>query len=221
MSETCLAGVARSRALTRRPVSVGVNSPGRDGVGHAVSARSEMPALTIQGMTAWADGRGIVKFPDGRRIRGRGLRQPLPSGQVPEFAVYLLARDPGPFDWEHRWVRWSDFRTPACTTAAICALRDAYERSPMERVEIACRGGVGRTGTALAAIAVLSGVPRAEAVAWVRREYNERAAETPRQRRWILEVEGLVNNSTPPRLDRSRAAEPPSRRSGSGLSPSA
>ncbi len=102
--------------------------------------------------------------------------------------MYLLARSPGPFAWEQRWVRWPDFRTPASTNDAISALREAYERSARERVEIACGGGVGRTGTALAAIAALAGVPRAEAVTWVRRRYNKRAAETPWQRQWVLEV---------------------------------
>jgi protein-tyrosine phosphatase len=136
----------------------------------------------------WADGPGIVEFPDGRRIRGRGLRQPLPDGQEPDFGVYLLARSPPPFEWQQRWVRWPDFRTPASTNEAISALQEAYERSAMERVEIACGGGVGRTGTALAGIAVLAGVPRTEAVAWVRRRYNKRAVETPWQRRWVLEV---------------------------------
>jgi protein-tyrosine phosphatase len=136
----------------------------------------------------WADGPGIVEFPDGRRIRGRGLRQPQPDGQEPDFGVYLLARSPPPFEWQQRWVRWPDFRTPASTNEAISALQEAYERSAMERVEIACGGGVGRTGTALAGMAVLAGVPRTEAVAWVRRRYNKRAVETPWQRRWVLEV---------------------------------
>jgi protein-tyrosine phosphatase len=87
-------------------------------------------------------------------------------------------------------VRWPDFRTPASTDAAISALREAYERSATQRVEIACGGGVGRTGTALAAIAVLAGVPGADAVAWVRRRYNRRAVETPWQRRWVLGIDG-------------------------------
>jgi protein-tyrosine phosphatase len=144
------------------------------------------------GMTGWADGPGIVETPDGRRIRGRGLRRPLPAGERPEFGVYLLGRDPGRFDWEHRWVRWPDFRTPASTSDAISALREAYERAATERVEIACRGGVGRTGTALAGIAVLAGVPAPEAVAWVRRRYDEHAAETPWQRRWVLRLDGSL-----------------------------
>jgi len=86
-------------------------------------------------------------------------------------------------------VRWPDFRIPTSTDDAIAALAEAYRRSASERVELACGGGVGRTGTALAAIAVLAGVPRAEAVAWVRRRYNGRAVETPWQRRWVLKVD--------------------------------
>ena len=112
----------------------------------------------------------------------------MPVGPVPEFGVYLVARDPGPFDWEHRWVSWRDFRTPTSTSVAMEALEEAYRRSATQRVELACGGGVGRTGTALAAIAVLSGVPRADAVAWVRARYDKRAVETPWQRRWVLEM---------------------------------
>ena len=140
-------------------------------------------------MSRWGEGPGVVELPDGRRIRGRGLRKPLPVGEVPEFGVYLLGRDPGPFEWEHRWVRWPDFRTPAPGSDAVPALREAYERSATERVEIACGGGVGRTGTALAAIGVLAGIPRREAVAWVRQAYDKRAVETPWQRRWALKMD--------------------------------
>jgi protein-tyrosine phosphatase len=53
------------------------------------------------------------------------------------------------------------------------------------RVEIACGGGRGRTGTALACLAVLDGVPPAEAVAYVRAHYDRRAVETPWQRNYV------------------------------------
>ena len=134
-------------------------------------------------------GPGVVELPDGRRIRGRSLRQPPAEGQEPAFGVYLRGQDPGPFAWEHRWVRWPDFRVPPSTDTAVGALREAYERAASERVEVACRGGVGRTGTALAVIAILSGVPPAEAVAWVRQRYHPRAVETPRQRRWVVRTD--------------------------------
>lgn len=151
---------------------------------HAPEAASYDAAVV-----GWADGPGVVVLPDGRRIRGRGLRHPHPGDAVPQLGVYLLARDPGPFDWDHRWVRWPDFRTPASTSDAIATLVEAYERSATERIEIACGGGFGRTGTALAAIAVLAGVPRDDAVAWVRGRYDPRAVDTPWQRRWVRRLE--------------------------------
>lgn len=148
-------------------------------------------------VTGWPDGPGVVGLPGGRRIRGRGLRHPLPPGPAPDFGVYLLGHDPGAFGWEHRWIRWPDFRLPASSTEAVGALREAFERSAAERVEVACGGGVGRTGTALAVLAVLAGVPRAEAVAWVRGAYHRRAVETPWQRRWVRTV-SLGPGSPPP-----------------------
>lgn len=63
-------------------------------------------------------------------------------------------------------------------------LREAWERAATERVEIACGGGYGRTGTALACPAVLDGLRGAEAVAYVREYYARRAVETPWQRRY-------------------------------------
>lgn len=67
------------------------------------------------------------------------------------------------------------------------AFREAWERSAGERVEVACWGGVGRTGTALACLAILDGVPAAEAVAFVREQYRPRAVETPWQRRFVTQ----------------------------------
>jgi hypothetical protein len=133
----------------------------------------------------WPDGPGVVALPDGRRVRARGLRHGPAPDPAPELGVYLLGHPPGATPWEARWIRWPDFRLPADREAALATLREAHERAATERVEIACGGGVGRTGTALAALAVLSGVAPAEAVPWVRRSYHRRAVETPWQRRWV------------------------------------
>ncbi|MFF4244579.1 protein phosphatase [Streptomyces sp. NPDC001822] len=127
-----------------------------------------------------------MALPSGRLVRGRGLRRPLPQGPPPAFAVLLLGGPPPPVAWESRWVRWPDFRLPSDRRAARAALEEAWARAGAERVEVACGGGRGRTGTALACLAVLDGVPAADAVAFVRRAYHPRAVETPWQRRFVL-----------------------------------
>ncbi|WP_336320445.1 protein phosphatase [Streptomyces lavendofoliae] len=128
---------------------------------------------------------GVLRLPSGRLVRGRGLRRPPPPGPAPDFAVYLLGKRPSGVPWEARWVRWPDFRLPADAVDARAALCDAWERAAAERVEIACGGGRGRTGTALACLAVLDGVPSDEAVEFVRRNYDRRAVETPWQKRFV------------------------------------
>ncbi len=134
----------------------------------------------------WDDGApGVLVLPSGRRVRGRGLREPLPPGPLPGFGVYLLGRPPGNLGWQSRWVRWPDFRLPASPEDLRQALTEALDRSATERVELACGGGTGRTGTALACLAVLDGVPAADAVAFVRRAYRPRAVETRRQARFV------------------------------------
>ncbi|MFB9187069.1 protein-tyrosine phosphatase family protein [Dactylosporangium sucinum] len=131
------------------------------------------------------DGAGVVRLPSGKLIRGRGLRRPVPEGAVPAFGLYLLGKTPPAVDWPSRWLRWPDFRLPADRVDAADAFRELLERAATERVEVACAGGQGRTGTALACVAILDGVPAADAVAWVRRHYSAHAVETPWQRRYV------------------------------------
>ncbi|WP_322781195.1 protein-tyrosine phosphatase family protein [Frankia sp. Cas4] len=128
---------------------------------------------------------GVLRLPSGRIVRGRGLRVPLPAGPVPTFALHLLGQEAPPVVWESRWLRWPDFWLPSDRTATVDALREAWIRAEAERVEVACAGGYGRTGTALACLAVLDGVPAREAVAYVRERYSPRAVETPWQRRFV------------------------------------
>lgn len=128
---------------------------------------------------------GVLQLPSGRLLRGRGLRRPLPAGSTPAYAVYLLGRQPPEVPWEHRWLRWPDFRLPSSHAQARALLGEAWERAAVERVEIACGGGRGRTGTALACLAVLDGVPADRAADFVRRDYDHRAVETPWQKRYV------------------------------------
>jgi hypothetical protein len=142
---------------------------------------------------------GAITLPDGTAVRGRGRREPLPEGPLPQFGLYL-GRPPDPArrlivpgrseswrpDWPAEWIDWPDFRTPRDERRAAELIGDAYRRALAgERVEVACGGGVGRTGTVIACLAVLAGHPAADAVGWTRRNYRRRAVETPGQRRWI------------------------------------
>jgi hypothetical protein len=136
--------------------------------------------------------RGATRLPDGTLVRGRSLRHPLPDGPVPDYGLYLAGRawrrrgrrwEPG---WEADWIVWPDLRTPADPGRAARAIVEAFRRARAGgRVEVACGGGRGRTGTVLACMAVLAGVPAADAVVWVRANYQARAVETRRQQAWV------------------------------------
>jgi protein-tyrosine phosphatase len=113
----------------------------------------------------------------------------MPDGPTPEFGLYLGSRRlqaKQDFAWAHEWIDWPDFLLPRDSRLAIDRIRDLHQRAHGgQRVEVACGGGVGRTGTVMASLAVLAGVPATDAVAWVRANYHHRAVETPWQRRWI------------------------------------
>ncbi|MCC3762851.1 protein phosphatase [Glycomyces sp. TRM65418] len=128
---------------------------------------------------------GVLRLPSGRLVRGRALARPLPEGPDPDFALHLLGHEPPEVPWASRWILWPDFRLPNDKPAFGEALREAWDRAETERVEFACYGGHGRTGTALACLAVLDGVPAREAVAYVREHYAKRAVETPWQSRFV------------------------------------
>ena len=133
---------------------------------------------------AWADEPGVVRLPGGALVRGRRLGDPASSA---DFAL-VLAAGPVPA-WPHRRLRWPDFWVPLDRDDALDALREVRRRALAgERVEVICRGGTGRTGTALAALAVLDGLSPEDTLAWVRREYHRRAVETPWQRGWLRRV---------------------------------
>jgi len=140
--------------------------------------------------------RGAIALPDGTLIRGRGRSQPLPEGPQPEFGLYpgkspdRTLRLPGRPRWRPvwpaEWVDWPDFGTPRDDAAAAAAIEHAYLRAKAgHRVEVACGGGTGRTGTVLACMAILARHPAADALTWTRQNYRPRAVETAGQRRWI------------------------------------
>ena len=99
---------------------------------------------------------------------------------APSFGLYLDERWAPP--WPHDHLDWPDFGVPDDLDALRRALTDLLVRARQgERVEVGCLGGHGRTGTALACLAVLTGTPAHDAVAWVRANYCDKAVETDAQ----------------------------------------
>ena len=133
---------------------------------------------------------GATRFPDGCRVRGRGLGHPAPEG-IPDYGLYLgerklRAQHDGSLTWAHDWLDWPDFRLPRNRDLAILRIHTLHKRAlDGKLVEVACRGGKGRTGTVMACLAILAGVPAAEAVTWARSHYHPHAVETPWQRHWV------------------------------------
>lgn len=139
---------------------------------------------------------GAIRLPDGCWVRGRGLRRPVPAGVRPDHGLYLgtgrLRRQhEHELSWPHDWIDWPDFLLPRDRGEAVERIRALHALALAgQRVEVACGAGVGRTGTVLACLAVLAGLPAPDAVAWTRANYHPRAVETPWQRRWTARFPG-------------------------------
>lgn len=132
----------------------------------------------------WPTGDSVVLLPSGRTIRGRALRRSCQL-DAPDFGVYLTGRQPASIDWDHEWIPWRDFWLPSNRSACIESLANALRKSGLQRVEVGCHGGLGRTGTAIGVMAVLDGIGPDDVVTWVRTNYHPKAIETPWQRRWL------------------------------------
>jgi Protein-tyrosine phosphatase len=103
----------------------------------------------------------------------------------PDYGLYLDRCWQPP--WAHDYLDWLDFAVPDDAAKVANVLRMLLDRARGgERVEIGCLGGHGRTGTALACLAVLSGLPSGEAVDWVRSNYCPEAVETADQEAFVL-----------------------------------
>jgi hypothetical protein len=137
--------------------------------------------------------RTAVLLPDGTEVVAVSfdVMDPYARDLPPDYGLYLDATWAPP--WPHDHVAWPDFGVPLDTHRVVGALRDVRELARSgKRVEVGCLGGHGRTGTALACLAVLAGHPAATAVAWVRANYCDRAIETTEQEEFVAEFGGLA-----------------------------
>jgi hypothetical protein len=126
----------------------------------------------------------VVEFSHSTRVLASGWFERSDGDAAPDFGLYL---DPM---WQPTWpaahLDWPDFGVPRDTQLADALIEDVFARARRgERVEVGCIGGHGRTGTVLACMAVLAGLPASEAVAWVRANYCQRAVQEPSQAYWV------------------------------------
>lgn len=156
--------------------------------GHTV--RLQLPVVYLLRVDAWDESApGVLRLPSGRLVRGRGLRQPLTAGPLPQFSLLLQSRPRPAPAWPSRWLRWPDWRLPADPAEARQALADLWQRAAEERVEVACHGTPSRIARHASAVPVRPRPPVADAVGYVRAHYNPRAVETPWQRRFVARFE--------------------------------
>ncbi|HVE75659.1 MAG TPA: phosphatase [Actinomycetota bacterium] len=136
---------------------------------------------------------GLVTFPDGTSVRACGVRQRAEDDEWREFGLYMdPIWDP---TWESETLDWPDFGVPAYDEDAVRAITEAFGRAKAgAHVEIGCIGGLGRTGTVLACMSILAGVPPEDAVQWVRKNYLPNAVENPDQVAWVKKFAALTEN---------------------------
>jgi hypothetical protein len=123
-----------------------------------------------------------VRFADDTTVTGVTflVDEPYLREDPPGFGLYFDERWAPP--WPHEHLDWPDFGVPEDLDALRRALTDVLERARTgASVEVGCLGGHGRTGTALACLAVLAGTSATDAVAWVRAHYCGQAIETDEQ----------------------------------------
>jgi hypothetical protein len=140
------------------------------------------------------DWRATVVLPGRTVVRGRGVQNPLPAGSAPEFGLYLGVDYEPP--WPHRRLDWPDFGLPSDPLDAARAIEQLHRSARAgRRVEAACRAGKGRTGTVIACLAILDGLPPDHAVSWTRHHFHHGAVQTPWQRRWVRHFPDLLGDA--------------------------
>jgi len=135
--------------------------------------------------------RSGVVLPDGTAVIAVSFDtiDPYTRDQPPAYGLYLDQRWQPP--WSHDHLDWPDFGVPADAAQVGAALSVVLDRARAgERVEIGCLGGHGRTGTALACLAIMTGHAPVGAVTWVRANYCADAVETAEQEAFVAGFAG-------------------------------
>jgi Protein-tyrosine phosphatase len=135
--------------------------------------------------------RSLVVLPDGTGVTAVSFdaKDPYARDEPPDFGLYLDPQWDPP--WTHDHLDWPDFGVPSDSTSVATVLRALLERArQQDRVEVGCLGGHGRTGTALACLAIMVGLAPGDAVTWVRENYCRDAVESGQQEEFVARFVG-------------------------------
>lgn len=136
-----------------------------------------VPFTTLEGVTVYAS--------------SQHTREPWE--EAPDFGLYLDS------SWHASClaytIDWPDYGIPRRFDIAAKAIIDTYNKAREGLwVEIGCIGGHGRTGTALACMAVLGGMKPDDAIHHVRSTYCDHTIETDEQA-WFVEWFNIFVNT--------------------------
>ncbi|MCA3279698.1 MAG: protein tyrosine phosphatase [Roseomonas sp.] len=129
--------------------------------------------------------RGRLELPlDGRLISISGG----PFDAMPQGARGLCLEARAARLAEAEWqLDVPDFGLPdeAGLRAVLTQMLTEMRAAPDDAFHIGCKAGLGRTGTAMACLAILAGAAEGDPVAWLRAAYNAEAIETPAQEEFV------------------------------------
>lgn len=133
-------------------------------------------------------------FPNGVHVFPSSMN----SGLQADFGIYL-ASGWHPLHLAY-YIDWQDYGLPTIPwEQVVFAIKEGYALAATgARVEVGCIGGHGRTGTVLACMAVLAGVPGSEAVQYVRTNYCKNAVESAKQSWFVLWFESQIKGTECP-----------------------
>jgi len=141
-----------------------------------------------------------VEMADGTTVYASSCHsRPASEKHVPDWGLYLDG------SWQAAGpaytVDWPDYNIPTRLDAAALMIVDVFNKARRGLwVEVGCIGGHGRTGTALACMAVLGGMNPEDAITHVRSTYCEHTIETADQEWYIDWFDKFVNGGEIDRL---------------------
>lgn len=135
--------------------------------------------------------RKAVTFPDSTVVWGTPLFERGPGDPAPDYGLYMyVGWKP---NWPHDFIDWPDLDVPSDDEDAAAKIIGAFERAQAgQEVEVGCHFGLGRTGTVIACMGMLAGIPSGDVVSWTKTNYRKFAVETLEQQQWIRRFEALT-----------------------------